>query len=93
MRLGIESLKHDLATKTKEEMAEQLTSYIPGIEHRWFGRPVEPLTKEELLDHWNGGPEPELRYTDVPDYTPSRYLLAYKARIADITMSPEPVAK
>ncbi|MBC7806957.1 MAG: hypothetical protein H7145_12490 [Akkermansiaceae bacterium] len=56
----------ELKKLSKEELAERMTTYVPGVEHRWFGRPVEPITKEELLAHWNGGPEPEIRYKDVP---------------------------
>lgn len=62
MRLAVEDIKHDVETLSKEELAERMTTYVPGVEHRWFGRPVEPITKEELLAYWNGGPEPEIRY-------------------------------
>ena len=53
---------------TDEEVAEKLTAYKPGVPHRWFGRPVEPLTKEEVLAYMNGGPEPEIHYKDVPQF-------------------------
>ena len=66
LHLAAESLREDFATMSKEELAAKLTNYVPGVEHRWFGCPVEPITKEELLAHWNGGPEPEIRYKDVP---------------------------
>lgn len=94
-----EKLEHDFATLTKEQMAEKLTTYIPGIPHCWFGRPVEPLTAEELLEHWNGGPEPEIRYKDVPGYTPSRYMTGRYAEYGAVpvtgtaTMPTETVAK
>ena len=65
LHLAAESLREDFANLSKEELAAKLTNYVPGVEHRWFGRPVEPITKEELLAHWNGGPEPEIRYKDV----------------------------
>lgn len=65
LQMGLESLKEDLKTMSKEELARRLTTYEPGIPHSWFGRPVEPITYEELLDHFNGGPEPPLRYKDA----------------------------
>ena len=71
LHLAAESLREDFATLSKEELAAKLTNYVPGIEHRWFGRPVEPITKEELLAYWNGGPEPEIRYKDVPGASPT----------------------
>lgn len=61
LQMGLEDLKK----LSKEELAEKLTTYEPGVPHYWFGRPVEPITKEELLAHFNGGPEPPLRYKDV----------------------------
>lgn len=61
-----ERLREKIATMSKEELAEKLTTYEPGVPHFWFGRPVEPITKEELLAYWNGGPEPQMRYKDVP---------------------------
>ena len=64
MRRAPEVLRQQLETMSKEELAEKLTTYEPRVPHYWFGRPVEPLTKEELLAHWNGGPEPEIRYKD-----------------------------
>ena len=70
-RLVPERLRNEFASHTKEEMAERLTAYEPGIPHTWFGRPVEPITKEELLAYWNGGPEPEIRYKDVPQSEPA----------------------
>lgn len=66
-RRAPELLREYIATHTKEELAERLTTYQPGIPHYWFGRPVAPLTKEDLLYHWNGGPEPEIRYLDGKD--------------------------
>ncbi len=65
LQMGLESLKEDLKTMSKEELARRLTNYEPGIPHSWFGRPVEPITYEELLAHFNGGPEPPLRYIDA----------------------------
>lgn len=62
------STEHFLAeikTMTREELAERMTAYEPGVPHYWFGRPVEPITKEELIAHWNGGPEPPIRYKDA----------------------------
>ena len=53
-----------IKTLSKEEMAEKLTTYEPGVPHYWFGRPVAPITKEELLAFWNGGPDIEPRYLD-----------------------------
>lgn len=64
MRLAPEILRRDIETLSKEEMAEKLTTYEPGIPHYWFGRPVAPITKEELLAFWNGGPDIEPRYLD-----------------------------
>jgi hypothetical protein len=72
LHLVAESLREDFAKISKEELAERMTTYVPGVEHRWFGRPVEPITKEELLAHWNGGPEPEIRYKDVPTTTATK---------------------
>lgn len=72
MRRAQESLRADIETFSKEELAEKLTTYEPGVPHYWFGRPVEPLTKEELLAYWNGGPEPEIRYKDVPQPEPAK---------------------
>lgn len=63
-RRAPEVLRHQIATMTKEELAEKLTTYEPGVPHYWFGRPVEPITKEELLAYWNGGPEPQIHYKD-----------------------------
>ena len=65
-RLAPEWLLYYLATHTKEEVAERLTTYEPGVPHRWFGRQVAPITKEEVLAFWNGGPDIEPRYLDVP---------------------------
>ena len=66
MRLAPELLRRDIETLSKEEMAEKLTTYEPGVPHYWFGRPVEPITKEELLAFWSGGPDIVPRYIDLP---------------------------
>jgi len=66
LQMSLEQMKE----MNREELAERLTTYEPGVPHYWFGRPVEPITKEELLAFWNGGPEPEIRYKDVPEDTP-----------------------
>ena len=60
VRRAPEVLRYQIATMSKEELAEKLTTYEPGVPHYWFGRPVEPLTKEELLAHGNGGAESEI---------------------------------
>ena len=70
-RRAPEIFRQYLETHTKEEIAEKLTTYEPGVPHYWFGRPVAPLTKEELLAHWNGGPEPEIHYLDGNQPMPS----------------------
>ena len=62
--MSAEQFREDLKTMSKEELAERLTDYRPGVPHYWFGRPVEPITKEELLAYFNGGPEPPIRYKD-----------------------------
>lgn len=66
LHLSTERFVEEVKSMSKEELAERLTTYEPGVPHFWFGRPVEPITKEELLAYWNGGPEPPIRYTDVP---------------------------
>jgi 16S rRNA C967 or C1407 C5-methylase (RsmB/RsmF family) len=71
-RLAPEWLRYQFETHTKEEMAEKLTTYESGVPHYWFGCPVEPLTKEEFLDYWNGGPEPEIRCKDAPQGEPTK---------------------
>jgi hypothetical protein len=70
VRRAPEAWREQLESLSKEELAERLTTYEPGVPHYWFGRPVAPLTKEELLIHWNGGPEPEIRYLDELQETP-----------------------
>lgn len=62
-------------------MAERLTTYTPGVPHLLFGRPVAPITKEELLAFWNGGLDIEPRYLDEP--TPAEPVEA--AVLADAT--------
>jgi hypothetical protein len=68
-----ERLREEFATHTKEEMAEKLTAYEPGVPHYWFGRPVAPITKEDLLAFWNGEADIEPRYLDVvePEAAPA----------------------
>ena len=43
-----------IKSMTREELAEFMTTYEPGVPHYWLGQPVEPITKEELLAAFSG---------------------------------------